>query len=216
MSNPGAHKPSRLVDWLRVPTPMRAIRVRDWVEVVGSVMEFISFQSSMKCQKFSGATLREKRESSLSEDELSRKVRGPAVYTKIYCRVQRNWVLFIPVQWENLVTLTMKRIEAGRQFPMIKQLPWQLAVNRGAVGESRTSGWRGKTPWGKPVSAINTVRKSQAASHWGPWKFRPSTAYDALLPHTRVQAHVPGHWVGYILRCAWTPYLGWANEHRAE
>ena len=58
MSNPGAHKPSRLVDWLRVPTPMRAIRVRDWVEVVGSVMEFISFQSSMKCQKF---TLREKR-----------------------------------------------------------------------------------------------------------------------------------------------------------
>ena len=54
-------KPSRLVDWLRVPTPMRAIRVRVWVEVVGSVMEFISFQSSMKCQNFSGATLREKR-----------------------------------------------------------------------------------------------------------------------------------------------------------
>ena len=61
MSNPGAHKPSRLVNWLRVLTPMRAIRVRAWVEVVGSVMEFISFQSSMKCQKFSGATLREKR-----------------------------------------------------------------------------------------------------------------------------------------------------------
>ena len=62
-----------------------------------------------------------KAESSLSEDELSHKVLGPAVYTKIYCRVQRNWVLFIPVQWENRVTLTMKRIEAGRQFPMIKQ-----------------------------------------------------------------------------------------------
>ena len=104
-----------------------------------------------------------KAESSLSEDELSRKVLGPAVYTKIYCRVQWNRVLFIPVKWENLVTLTMKRIEAGRQFPMIKQLPWQLAVNRGAVGESRTSGWRGITPWGKPVSAINTVRKSQAS-----------------------------------------------------
>ena len=28
-----------LVDWLRVPTPMRAIRVRAWVEVVGFVME---------------------------------------------------------------------------------------------------------------------------------------------------------------------------------
>ena len=47
---------------------------------------------------------------------------------------------------KNRVTLTMKRIEAGRQFPMIKQLPWQLAVNRGAVGESRTSDRRGKTP----------------------------------------------------------------------
>ena len=45
-------KPSRLGDWLRVPTPMRAIRVRAWVEVVGFVMEFISFQSSMKCENF--------------------------------------------------------------------------------------------------------------------------------------------------------------------
>ena len=79
---------------------------------------------------------------------------------------------------KNRVTLTMKRIEAGRQFPMIKQLPWQLAVNRGAVGKSRTLGRRGKTPWGKPASAINTVRKSQAASRWGPWKFRQSTAYS--------------------------------------
>ena len=32
-------KPSRLVDWLRVPTTMRENRVRAWVEVVGSVME---------------------------------------------------------------------------------------------------------------------------------------------------------------------------------
>ena len=35
---------------------------------------------------------------------------------------------------------------SGRQFPMIKQLPWQLAVNWGAVGKSLTSGRRGKTP----------------------------------------------------------------------
>ena len=33
-----------LVDWLRVPTPMRAIRVRAWVEVVGSVMELFYFR----------------------------------------------------------------------------------------------------------------------------------------------------------------------------
>ena len=93
--------PSRLVDWLRVPTPMRAIRVRAWVEVVGSVMKY-SFQSSMKCEKknFFSRHLAWKAESSLSEDELSCKVLGPAVYTKIYCRVQRNRVLFIPVQWE--------------------------------------------------------------------------------------------------------------------
>ena len=34
----------RLVDWLRVLTPMRAIRVRAWVEVVGSVMELFHFR----------------------------------------------------------------------------------------------------------------------------------------------------------------------------
>ena len=126
-----------------------------------------------------------KAESSLSEDELSRKVLGPAVYMKIYCRVQRNRVLFIPVQWENRITLTMKRIEAGRQFPMMKQLPWQLAVNRGAVGESRTSGRRGKTPWGKPVSAINTVRKKSGSVALRPVKipalyhiWRTSPAYS--------------------------------------
>ena len=72
----------------------------------------------------------------------------------------------------------------------------QYVVNRGAVGESCTLGQRWKTPWGKPVSAINTVRKSQTASHWGPWKFRPSTTYGALQPHTRVQTRVPGQWVG--------------------
>ena len=33
-----------LVDWLRVPTPMRAIRVRAWVEVVGFVMELFHFR----------------------------------------------------------------------------------------------------------------------------------------------------------------------------
>ena len=114
--------PSRLVDWLRVPTPMRAIRVRAWVEVVGSVMEFISFQSSMKCEKknFFSRHLAWKAESSLSEDELSCKVLGPAVYTKMYCRVQRNRVLFIPVQWENRVTLTMKRNRGGSAVPYDK------------------------------------------------------------------------------------------------
>ena len=64
----------------------------------------------------------------------------------------------------------------------------RLTMKRpGAVGESRTSGRRGKTPWGKPVSAINIVRKSQAASRWGTWKFRPFTACGAFPLHTRTQ-----------------------------
>ena len=83
MSNPGAHKPSRLVDWLRVPTPMRAIRVRDWVEVVGSAMEFISFQSSMKCQNFSGATLREKRNLAVRGWTLSQSTWPCSIYEDI-------------------------------------------------------------------------------------------------------------------------------------
>ena len=170
-------KLSRLVNWLRVPTPMRAIRVRDWVEVVGSVMEFISFPSSMQCKKknFFSRHLAWKAESLLSEDELSCKVLGPAVYIRRYI-AEFNKIQCCSSQYsgKNRVTLTMKRIEAGRQFPMIKQLPWQLAVNRGAVGESRTSGRRGKTPWGKPVSAINTVRKSQAALRYHIWRTSPA------------------------------------------
>ena len=46
-----ALKQSRLVDWLRVLTPMRENCIRTWVEVVGSVMKK-SFQSSMKCEKY--------------------------------------------------------------------------------------------------------------------------------------------------------------------
>ena len=211
-----ALQPSRLVDWLRVPTPMRAIRVRAWVEVVGSVMEFISFQSSMKCQKFSGATLREKRKARCPRMNSLAKYLALQYIRRYIAEFNEIECCSSQYSGKNRVTLTMKRIEAGRQFPMIILSFGNIVVNRGAVGESRTSGRRGKTPWGKLVSAINTVRKSQAASRWGPWKFRPSTAYDALLPHTRVQARVPGHWVGYILCCAWTPYLGWANEPRAE
>ena len=175
---------------------MRAIRVRAWVEVVGSVMKN-SFQSSMKCQKFSGATLREKRKARCPRMNSLAKYLA-LQYIRIYI-AEFNEIECCSSQYsgKNWVTLTMKRIEAGRQFPMIKQLPWQLAANRGAVGESHTSGRRGKTPSGKPVSAINTVRKSQAASRWGPWKFRPSTAYGAFQPHTRAQTRVPGQWVGY-------------------
>ena len=179
---------------------MRAIRVRAWVEVVGSVMEFISFQSSMKCEKkkiSSRATLREKRKARCPRMNSLAKYLALQYIRRYIAEFNEIECCSSQYSGKNRVTLTMKRIETGRQFPMIKQLPWQLAVNRGAVGESRTSGRRRKTPWGKPVSAINTVRKSQAASRWGPWKFRPSTAYGAFQPHTRAQTRVPGQWVGY-------------------
>ena len=48
-----------LVYWLRVPTPMRAIRVRAWVEVVGSVMELFHFRVQWNARNISRATLRE-------------------------------------------------------------------------------------------------------------------------------------------------------------
>ena len=55
----------------------------------------------MKCQKFiSGAILREKRKTCCPRMNSLAKYLALAVYTKIYCRVQRNRVLFIPVQCE--------------------------------------------------------------------------------------------------------------------
>ena len=109
----------------------------------------------------------------------------------------------MPTPWGKSPVLGLGKPRC-RQFPMIKQLPWQLAVNRGAVGESRTSGRRGKTPWGKPVSAINTVRKSQAASRWGPWK------NSAPLPHmahsNRILKNTSSWPMSRLLQCcAWMP-----------
>ena len=108
----------------------------------------------------------------LSEGEL--KSTWPCSIQK-YCRVQRNRE-FVPVQWEIGSHWPWSEIEAVSAVPHdnteLRQYRSQPGGG-GAVGESRTSGRRGK-----PVSAINTVRKSQAASRWGPWKFRPSTAYS--------------------------------------
>ena len=166
---------------------MRAIRVHIHFRV----------QWNARRKIYSRATLREKRKARCPRMNSLAKYLALQYIRRYIAEFNEIECCSSQYSGKNRVTLTMKRIEAGRQFPMIKQLPWQLAVNRGAVGESRTSGRRGKTPWGKPVSAINTVRKSQAASRWGPWKFRPSTAYGAFQPHTRAQTRVPGQWVGY-------------------
>ena len=57
-----------LADWLRVPTPMRAIRVRAWVEVVGSVMEIFHFRVQWNVRNSSRTTLRECWETSSSQE----------------------------------------------------------------------------------------------------------------------------------------------------
>ena len=62
----------------------------------------------------------------------------------------------------------------------------------GAVGESRIWGRRGKTPWGKPVSAINTVKEKSGSVALRPVEIPPSPAYGAFPPHTCVQTRVPG------------------------
>ena len=55
-----------------------------------------------------------------------------------------------------------------------------------------------KTPWGKPVSAIqHREEKSGSVALRPVEKLRPSTAYDAFQPHTRAKTRVPGQWVGY-------------------
>ena len=44
------------------------------------------------------------------------------------------------------------------------------------------------------------MRKSQTASHWGPWKFRPSTAYVYSPRILAFQSWVPGHrWLNPVL-----------------
>ena len=82
-----------------------------------------------------------------------------------------------------------------RQFPMIKQLRWQLAV----IGQEREN-------------SVRKVRKRYEPREEKSGKLRlransaPSTAHGTISPHTRVQAQVPG-WVGKIQCCAWTVKL---------
>ena len=182
---------------------MQAIRVRAWVEVVGSVMKN-SFQSSMKCQKFSGTTLREKRKArcprmnSLAKYLALQYIRRYiAEFNEIECcssqysgKIGSHW------PWSEL-----RRVGSSHDKAVA------LAACRQPRGcrESRTSGRRGKTPWGKPVSAINTVRKSQAASRWGPWKIPP--LYRIWRIPTTYSCSNTSSWPmsRLLLCCAWMP-----------
>ena len=206
----------RLVDWLKSPDshvsdPCSRLGGSSWL-CYGIINYFIAEFNEMREIYFWRHLAWKAASKHLSEGELEST--WPCSIQK-YCRVQRNRE-FVPVQWEIGSHWPWSEIEAVSAVPHDNTELRQIVVNRGAIGESRTSGRRGKTPWGKPVSAINTVRKSQAASCWGPWNFRPSTAYDALTRILVFKHEFPGQWVGYILCCAWTPYLGWANEPRAE
>ena len=111
-----------------------------------------------------------------------KEVVGPAVYKKYY-RVQWKIRTVHSEGGGTRADQPWSEIEAGKQFQMESQL---AASQPGAVSESRTSGQRGKPPWEKPVSAINTVRKSQAASCWGLWKLP--------LPHMAQHATKGDQW----------------------
>ena len=57
--------------------------------------------------------------------------------------------------------------------------------------------WAGerKTPWGKPGECFkHRWGKVRQASRWGPWNFRPSTAYGAFPCILSGSSRVPGHW----------------------
>ena len=109
-----SHESSRLVDWLRVPTPMWAIRVHAWVEVGGSVMELFHCRVKWNARNYFWRHLAWKAASKhLSEGELEST--WPCSIQK-YCRVQRNRE-FVPVQWEIGSHWPWSEIEAVSAVP---------------------------------------------------------------------------------------------------
>ena len=111
---------SRLVDWLRVPTPKRVNRVRAWVKVVGS--EIFHFRVQWKTPEiYFWRHLAWKAASKhLSEGELESN--WPcSIYENILQSSTKSRIR--PSTVGNQVTLTMKaKSRRCRQFPMIKQL----------------------------------------------------------------------------------------------
>ena len=160
-----------LVDWLRVPTPMRAIRVRAWVEVVGFVMELFH------CR-----------------------VQWNAIYLWRHLAVRGRTRKYLALQYTKILQSstksrirprTMGKMGQTNHEAMRKGKHWQ-ALRQGDESLcnllERPIQWAGerKTPWGKPGERYkHRWGKVRQASRWGPWKFRPSTAYGAFPPHTQ-------------------------------
>ena len=133
----------------------------------------ISWQSSMKCEKFiSGATL-------LSEGELE---------STWHCSIQK---ILQSSTKSRIRPRTMGKMGQTNHEAMRKGKHWQ-ALRQGDESLcnllERPLQWAGerKTPWGKPGERYkHRWGKVRQASRWGPWKFRPSTAYGAFPPHTQ-------------------------------
>ena len=173
---------------------MRAIRVRAWVEVVGSVMELFHFRVQWNARNISRATLREcgeasscqeanpmyeETDNSLSEGELEST--WPCRNTKILQSSTKS----------RLRPLTMGKMGQTNHEAMWKGKPRQALLQGDEslcnLLESPLH-WAGerKTLWGKPGERYkHRWGKVREASHWGPWKFRPSTVYGAFPPHTQ-------------------------------
>ena len=112
-----------------------------------------------------------------------------------YCRVQRN--LYHDSEGSCTRGRPWSEIEAVSAVPYDKAVALAACHQPGVlsaypahrVGDE-------KLPCGKPVSAINTGRKSQAASHWGLWKIPPLFRIWCIPPYTSVRTRVlSNEWV---------------------
>ena len=203
---------------------MRAIRVRAWVEVVGSVMELFHFRVQWNARNISRTTLHECGEASscqeanpmyevtddsLSEGELESS--WPCSIQK-YCRVQRNRE-FVPVHWGRWGRLTMKRCGRGSPGRLYDRgtnpcvTCWKVPY----IGPER-----GKLREVNPVSAINTdeEKSGKRRAEARPWKFCPSTAYGAFPRILSGSSRVPGQWDAKSSAVPGCHTAGWANEPR--
>ena len=115
---------------------------------------------------------------------------------------------------------TMGKMGQTNHEAMRKGMHWQ-ALRQGDESLckllERPIQWAGerKTPWGKPGERYkHRWGKVRQASRWGPWKFRPSTAYGAFPRILSGSSRVPGHWEAKSSAVPGRHTAGWANEPR--
>ena len=184
---------------------MRAIRVRAWVEVVGSVMELFHCRVQWNARNLFlappcvnvGKQAAVKRQTRCMRKPTTACQRGelesswPCSIQK-YCRVQRNRE-FVPIQWGRWGRLTMKRCGRGSPGRLYGRgtKPCVTCWKVPYVGPERE-----KLREVNPVSAINTDEeksgkcRAEARGNSAPlyriWRIPPRILSGS--------SRVPGHW----------------------